>query len=204
MKDEWRKGLQWGSVAWLAHIFVRHAYSLAIDAGYSLREAHHTVPPSEIIPTAAWGLAFALIWTRWSRIAAGAAIGLWALQSALACTVFPSAHEAVRAWAFGLPMVLPLLPVLAIPPERPRLTLALILVGRWRDAIRELAGWRWIAVAAGIYLLDRSANAALGCNSLDEAGVLRFALLPALQCFLPQAILFGLASLPRIHARATA
>jgi hypothetical protein len=204
MKERWSKGLQWGAVAWLAHIVGRQVYLLSLDARYALRDAHYSVPPSEFFAAAAWLVALLLLWTRWSRAAVGLAIGTWALQSATACAVFPDAHLAVRAWAFQLTTILPLLPLLVLEPERPRLTVALVLVGRWRDARRELAGWRWVAIAAGLYLLERSANRALGCNSLDQAGALRFALLPMLLAFVPQAALFGLAALPPLRAPTTA
>lgn len=55
-------------------------------------------------------------------------------------------HEDTLAW---LPLVLPVLPLVVLTPERPRLTAALALVGRWRDAARMLVGWRERAFELG-------------------------------------------------------
>jgi hypothetical protein len=78
-------------------------------------------------------------------------------------------------------------------PERPRRSLALLLLGRWRDALATLRGWRWLCVAAGGFLLNR-----LGWMVLtDRYYAYLWAILPAL--------LFGIAAIPAVRQeRATA
>lgn len=85
---------------------------------------------------------------------------------------------------FFLPMSLPLLPLLVLDPERPRVTLALVAAGRWRDAAEQLAGWRWLSVAAALVLLNRAGWEVLqGYEAESTAAFLIFglvALIPGL------------------------
>lgn len=92
---------------------------------------------------------------------------------------------------FWLPMSLPVLPLLFMAPARPRRTLALLLVGRWRDAVAELEGWRWLFVAAGTVLLNR-----VGWIVLDGYYARGWVLIAAL--------LFIVAAIPRRHDLARA
>ena len=65
------------------------------------------------------------------------------VQLAAGITEAARFDDGTIAW---LPLVFPLLPLAIMVPDRPRLTAALALLGRWRDVGRTLAGWRWIAM----------------------------------------------------------
>jgi hypothetical protein len=152
--------------------------SAAWLAGYSLLAA-------------VWLAALALTWTRWSRV--GVAVAM--VVQAVAGTVDAAGYEGPMhvAWAltFWLPMNLPLIPLLFMEPDHPRLTLALLAAGRWRDAVARLMGFRWLIVAAGVVLLNRA-----GWSALDGLWEYGWVLIPAL--------LFTLAAIPRLHKPATA
>ena len=77
----------------------------------------------------------------------------------------------------------------AVAPERPRLTLALAVVGRWRDAARSLAGLRWIPVAAAVLLLNRTTWRVLAWPVDALGGGLFFDPWVILSVFAPLAVL---------------
>ncbi len=180
----------WGGVAWLAYV-----------AGCSLTTAYHSAHYGfylpHLFPAAAWLAALALTWTRWSR--AGVAVAVVVQLAASVAEAMPLDDDTL-AW---LPLVLPVLPLVFMAPERPRLAAALALVGRWRDAGRTLAGWRWSVVAMGTFLLARSGERALHCWAYDVRWSLRFVPENIVIAFLPQAMLFGIAALPRRNSPAT-
>jgi hypothetical protein len=197
MRDQWSKGVQWGSVAWLVYV-----------TGSSLvrafHPAHYGAYLPQLLPAAAWLAGLALTWTRWSRAGIRVAIVVQAVAGTVQATSYPGDMPLAWALTFWLPMSLPLIPLLFVIPDRPRLTFALVFVGRFRDALRQLAGWRWVAVAAGIVLLNHAAWSASRWDVYGVDGVLRFDPWAVLTAFLPQAVLFGLAAFPRVRSPATA
>jgi hypothetical protein len=113
------------------------------------------------------------------------------------------------AWAltFWLPMTLPLLPLLFLAPERPRLTLAFAVVGRWRDADATIAGWSWVLVAAGLIALNRAGWNALEMHVWDPGmpeSVLRFEPVRFAAAFSTVAVLLALAAIPVMFQPSTA
>ena len=67
MKEQWKQGLQWGGVIWLAW--------LSLSSIAWLIDSVHTRPDvATLIKAIGWTVAFALAWTRWSRL--GVAIGI--------------------------------------------------------------------------------------------------------------------------------
>ena len=194
MKEQWLKGLQWGAVAWLVYV-----------AGSSLTAAFHSgVGASVLIPAAAWLTASAVVWTRWSRAGIGFGILVQAFGGMAQASTYSGEMRLGWALTFWLPMVLPLIPLLFLSPDRPRLVLALAGVGRFRDALRQLAGWRWIAVATGVALLNHAAWGASRCRVYGADGLLRFDPWAVVVAFLPQFVLFGLAAVPPARTPATA
>lgn len=184
MKDQWKQGLQWGAMTWLAYVT---AWSLTT----AYRSAHYGPYLPHLIPAATWLAALALTWTRRSR--AGVAVAI-AVQIAAGVTEAMRFDDGTFAW---LTLVFPVLPLVIMAPDRPRLTAALALMGRWRDAGKTLAGWRWIAVALGTLLLARSGERSLRCWEYDVSWTLHFAPGAILAAFIPQAFFFGIAALPR-------
>ncbi len=197
MKEQWIKGAQWGAVAWLAYVT---GSSLVM----AFRFSHDGAYLPALLPAAAWLAALALIGTRRSRAGVGIAILVQAVAGTVQARSYPGDLRLGWALTFWLPMSLPLIPLLFASPDRPRLTLALAVVGRWREALRQLTGFRWIAVATGIVLLNHAAWAASRSNVYGADGILRFDPWAVVTAFLPQAILFGLAALPQGRSSATA
>jgi hypothetical protein len=188
---QFRQGFQWGGVIWLVHVVVSSVRHIRAVNPFFL---------PYLIPAAAWALALALTWTRWSRIAVALAMvtQVWA---AVAMTA--GMHELGVTLSAFMPPCLPIVPLLFMVPEHPRLTAALALIGRFRDAAGTLAGWRWPLVAAGVLLLDRSGWAALSTSWSSEASI-RIPGQDILIAFAPQIVLFGLAAIPRRRVLATA
>lgn len=184
MKDQWKQGLQWGGVVWLGYL-----------AGCSLvmacRSAEFCLYLPYWLPAVAWLAALVLLWTRWAR--AGVAVAI-AVQVAAGVVEAFRFDEGTLTWPS---LMLPVLPLVFMEPERPRLTVALALVGRWRDASRKLAGWRWILVGVGTFLLARSGGRALHCWVYESDWTLHFDPEAVVNAFIPQAVLFGIAALPR-------
>ena len=183
-KLQFKQGLQWGGAAWLAY--------LAISSTGHLRAVNPLFLPY-LIPALAWPLAFMLAWTRWARLALAVAV-----VAQVCAAVAMTAHMGdlrVTLSAF-MPLCLPVLPLLFMGPERPRLTVALAVVGRWRDAARTLAGWRWLLVVVGVLLLERSGWAALS-STWSAEDWFRIPGQDILIAFSPQLLLFGVAALPR-------
>jgi hypothetical protein len=194
MREQWIKGAQWGAVVWLVYV-----------TGSSLMTAFHSgayLP--DLLPATAWLAALAFTWTRWSRAGVGVAIAVQALAGTAQASTYPGEMRLGWALTFWLPMSLPLIPLLFATPDRPRLTVALAFVGRWHDAVRQLAGWRWIAVAAGVVLLNHAAWGASRWKVYGLDGLLRFDPWAVAIAFLPQLVLFGLAAVPRLRSPATA
>lgn len=190
MKDQWKQGLQWGALAWLGWVAVRSAVAASHGAS--------------TVVAVAWLAALALTWTRWSRVGVGAALLVQAAAGISRAASYEGEMHVPWMLTFFVPMSLPLLPLLFIAPERPRLTLALAFVGRWRDAARSLAGFRWIAVAGGVLLLNRAAWRALGWRVDALDGELVFDPWAILTVFAPPAVLCVLAALPEKRPRSTA
>lgn len=152
MREQWKQGLQWGAAAvvarWLAPwIVYPFWWAMGQTENWQLMRA---------IYLGASVLIFALIvvtWTRCSRLAVAALVVYLAWQVEPDSATFPSVLAlrvicALRPYA----EIVAFLPLLFITPERPRLTVALALLGRWREAARTLAGWRWPLVAVGVFL----------------------------------------------------
>jgi hypothetical protein len=212
MKDEWTKGVQWGAMVWLVWL------SASLVFHSTLETAKYGAFLPHLLPTIAWSAALALTWTRWSRSGVALAIAVQIISGAFLADI-PVNYQyckiddgPVRSYldlqpllsAF-MPQILPAIPLLFLVPDRPRLTMALALVGRWRDAGRSLAGWRWVLVAAGVALLARSGLEGLDWWNFNEDGVPYFRAGAIGVAFAPQVVLFALAELPRLRwpARST-
>lgn len=95
-----------------------------------------------------------------------------------------------------LPCCLPLVPLLFMLPKRPVYTAALALVGRWSDAAREMEGFRWVLVAAGVIALRAGLPEAVRWWIIDENGRLAICGSNEASSMAPFVMLFGLAALP--------
>jgi len=190
-KLQFNQGLQWGGLAWLAYLVVTSLGHMRAD---------HPLFLPYLIPLIEWTLAFTLAWTPWSRVAV--ALAMVAQVGADIAITARMGEFRVTLAAF-LPLCLPVLPLLFMVPERPRITVAFALLGRWRDAARTLAGWRWVIVAIGVLLLERSGWASLSTTWSSEDWF-RIPGQDVLIAFAPQVLLFGVAALPRLRWPATA
>ena len=204
MKEQWLRGLQWGSLAavslaawqWLGGFILQ---PLLKSESYT---TYHLVCALGMI---AFSALAALTWSPLSRAYVLLLIGVVLVQSASMCaphyvcdgadagTIEPFSPR--RFVLQGAP-ALPMLPVLFVDPEYPRLTVALAFVGRFRDAARRLAGWRWMLVGVAVFFFNRTVIAAAGAVSWDE-GAIKFTTWGMLAALGPWASLLGLAALPR-------
>jgi hypothetical protein len=139
-----------------------------------------------------WLAAFVLIWTPWSRVGLAAALAVQAVAGTVDAAAYDGPMHLAWALTFWLPMSLPLLPLLFMQPQRPRLTLALLALGRGRDALALLTGFRWPLVAVAVVLLNRAGWAVLRGFRWEYGWVL----IPAL--------LFALAATPLLRRPVTA
>ncbi len=203
MKDQWKQGLQWGAVAavawWIAPYLVTPFYMLT-GAPASIR-VHYALCTAIAVPIAAL---IAITWSKVSRVAVLVllAVSLWQADP-MTSSVPVSPAYALVSFVFWHAAAVQFLPLLLVTPERPRVTVALALVGRWREALETLSGFRWIAVAAGVFSLDKTVLAVCAAMYAKD-GALRCNVSELLAALAPSAILFGLAALPRLRATATA
>jgi hypothetical protein len=201
MREQWTKGFQWGGVAWLACVA---ASSVLQVVRYSVEGVY----PPFLLMAAGWTFALALTWTRWSRVGVAAGILLQVYVGAILEAPIVQREDymfrGVMTESFlnlepllssFLPRCLPLLPLLFMAPAKPRYAVALALVGRWRDAVRELAGVRWMLVAAGIVALPFAAPEALQWWGINEDGRVDFQWASVARALAPCAVLFGLAAI---------
>jgi hypothetical protein len=206
MNEQWTKGLQWGALAALLCLTWQ---TLRADAGY-LAYFHDQAPyrlacALHAATDAILLGALALQWTRWSRLAILAVIVADLLMIGISWRGYPMTHSTVTGLPFATQAamfavssspVLGLLPLLVLEPEHPRLTTALALVGRWRDAARSLTGWRWILVALGVYLLGSAVESGLAAT-LGDDDTRTLVLWEIVESIAPCVAFFGLAALPR-------
>ncbi len=130
MREQWKQGLQWGAAAvvarwlapWIVYPFWR---AMGETENWQLMRAIHIGASVPIFAL------FVVTWTRYSRIAVAALVVYLAWQVEPDSSTFPSVLSlrviyAVRPYV----EIVSFLPLLFITPERPRLTVALALVGR--------------------------------------------------------------------------
>jgi hypothetical protein len=175
MREQWKQGLQWGAVAvvarWLAPWVVYPLWWATGEMGD--KESWRLMRTLDLGATVPIFALIVVTWTRYSRLAVAALIVVFAWQLEPTFATFPSSL-AVRVICVVRPYaeLVSLLPLLFITPERPRLTVALALLGRWREAARTLAGWRWPLVAVGVLLFRDVAGVfarSFGGMSADNA-----------------------------------
>jgi hypothetical protein len=158
IRNQWIQGLQWGGGAWLVWVaggaFLHASHCSLAPEPYFFVSVASLAQRSAL--AAVWIAALALTWTRWSRAGVAVAVVVQGVLGTIEAARYPGEMHLGWALTFWLPMSLPVLPLLFMEPERPRLTLALLAVGRWRDAIAQLSGWRWLGVAAAVVLLNRA------------------------------------------------
>ncbi len=200
MREQWSKGLQWGGVAWLAWV-------AASSVAHVVRYSSNGVYTPFLLMAVGWTFALALTWTRWST--QGVAVGILIQIYAGAILEAPIVQRedymfrGVMTESFlnlepllssFLPRCLPLVPLLILAPERPRYAAALALVGRFRDAARELSGVRWMLVAVGVLALPFAAPEALQWWGINVEGRVYFQWVGIAGALAPCAVLFGLAA----------
>jgi hypothetical protein len=193
IRNEWRQGLQWGGCAWLGWVAwssFLHAWHCPLFPGPDFLPSLGWFTYTRLL-AAVWIAALLLSWTRWSRAGVAVAIAMQAIVGSIGAAMKFDLWWSITVW---IPMSLPVIPLIFMEPERPRLTLALLMVGRWRDACAQLKGWRWLLVAVGTALLNRVGWSMLGTYYFVS---------PVPVWLLPP-LLFLLAAIPRRHKPATA
>jgi hypothetical protein len=185
-RNQWTHGLQWGACAWLGYIIAR-TLPTAVKYG----------DPLQVSMAGAWFVSAALflVGARWARGALGVAMLAQALYGTVTAIHFADTPDVPFVLRYFLPMSLPLLPLLWLGAERPRVVLAMIALGRWRDAGRELGGgraWVTVLVAVGLVSINHATWDVL--FDLDRGSV------DPLSLLLP-AVLFAIAAAATLAAR---
>lgn len=209
MREQWKQGIQWGSAAlvarWLAPwIVYPFWWATGESDDWRLMRA---VNLAAAVPVCAL---LVVTWSRYSRLVPLAIIAwvAWHVERQPLSEPTTISYAVVRSVAPYCEVV-PFLPLLVLTPERPRLTVALALVGRWREAARSLAGWRWVIAAIAVFLLgDAMSEIAPSFGGVVLDGASRTELIVSsdrlLAAFVPVLALFGIAAIPSRRARATA
>jgi hypothetical protein len=160
-RNQWSQGLQWGACAWLGYV-AWHAVLDFYDTPLGwMRDAF---PGSWYFAlrwflAPAWLLAIALIAAGSPRSRAVVGVGILA-QVVMGCAESGRPFgEFIPHWAMQnfLPMCLPLLPLVVLRVEEPRVVLALLALGRWREALARSGGFRTALVAAALVSLNHGA-----------------------------------------------
>jgi hypothetical protein len=160
-RERWSQGLQWGGCAWLGYI----AWQGSVD----LYQVHGN--PLPCLPGCWYSLlrwlavlamlgALALIalGSGWSRAMVGAVIFARLVNNS---TNARSYDEITPLVVLGEFLALsPLLPLVLLRVGEPRLVLALLALGRWREALARSGGLRTALIAAAVVSLHRGARAA--------------------------------------------
>ena len=168
-KQSFRLGLQWGALAWLGYIAVQ-----------SVRESSPLM--------FAWAAALGVLAcsSRWGR--GVVALGIFAqLACGLveAARIYPpevfadiSVHRLAMSWLWrsGVALCLPLVPLVAWRAEPLRVTVALLAMGRWRDAWTRSGGTVALLAAAPVIAINR-ATLDLCSDQLVPLGLVATALL---------------------------
>ena len=208
MREQWKQGLQWGAAAvvarwlapWIVYPFWR---AMGETENWQLMRAIHIGASVPIFAL------FVVTWTRYSRIAVAALVVYLAWQVEPDSSTFPSVLSlrviyAVRPYV----EIVSFLPLLFITPERPRMTVALALVGRWREVARSLAGWRWPLLGVGVFLFGDVAGifarSFYGMSLDNHPAVLCWNVRDTFYAIAPSLAPFVIAALPPWRRLATA
>ena len=152
VKNRWWLGLQWGASAWLGYV-VWHAcldaYHTPIDETLSLLPEHWFVAMSWVLAPA-WIVAAGLVLagSGWSRAFVAATILMRVIAGTARATSYGGVPDPAFTARFFLPMCLPLLPLVVMRADNPRVVLALAALGRWREAAARSGGAHAIFAAA--------------------------------------------------------
>ncbi len=216
MKEQWLKGIQWGSIAWLTwDAFATVNTNVHTIAQVHGRESHHVACAVYAVASIVAVVALALAWTRWSRLGAGVLIATEIVTVLIFYRGYPRPQLMIAGvpyvielpwsiWVASLSRSLPLLPLVFMAPERPRVAVAMALLGRWRDAFCQLAGWRWIAVAGAVFCVGDAMNAAFASSFEEARGLAGFLPLSFIAELGPCALLLGVSAFPLWRTSTTA
>jgi hypothetical protein len=156
IREQWSQGLQWGGCAWIGYRVALSVYEVAVR----WRWAPFARALQPIGPVAAlWlvALLFIAAGSRWARLAVAAAIlgqvafGLregaerWSADFPLAWVLIPI-----------VPVCVPALPLAFVRVESPRVVVALVVLGRWREAAARVGSVVPVLVAAGVFAGNRA------------------------------------------------
>jgi len=170
VKNRWLYGLQWGACLWLPYV-LRDAAQDFYYAGLS------HLP--EGWPRLWWTPFYVLIFPGW--LAAVALLVAGSRRARLAVTMMVLARIAVAAVEthamqmpdggaqYIVPLFLPLLPLVVLRVEEPRVVLALAALGRWREALARSGGVVALLVALAVLSTHLSAREAVWGSPVSDA-----------------------------------
>src|SRR5262249_11247990 len=119
--------------------------------------------PLRWIVALGWFVAMALVaaGSGWSRAAVGAAILAKVVLEGDGFGWTPT-FARISPWIIQalLLVALPLIPLVVSRVEEPRVVLALLALGRWREAYARSGGWRTALIAVAVVSIERGARAA--------------------------------------------
>lgn len=175
-RQQWLRGLEWGACAWLTYVAARTTLDVVWPTwqipfeGWDLPSLHSAqgFAGGTWLTAVLWLTALTLVaaGSRLARLGIAVAILAQAVIGAMQAvghTYAPREPAYVAAFVLSLflPMCLPLLPLVVLRVEEPRLVLALATLGRWREARARFGGLGPLAVALALLSLHAGANGLL-------------------------------------------
>lgn len=169
-KNRWGLGLQWGACSWLLYVvwraFVDFRLSLWSDV------ANHW-------PSSWWIAGFWLLFPGWLAVIAALAAGSRWARAGVALMIlgrvgvaYAQTH-ALQTTDTGaqlfVPLFVPLLPLVVLRVEEPRVVLALLALGRWREALARSGGVVALLVALAVLSTREASDQAMWFTSLPSA-----------------------------------
>ncbi len=154
-------GLQWGACAWLGYV-AWHAcldvWRTPLGETLTLLPEHWFIAMHWILAPA-WIAAIGLILadSPWSRAFVAAAILMRVVVGAAHAASYGGVPDPAFTAGFFVPMCLPLLPLVLMRVEEPRVALALAALGRWREAAARSGGVRALLVAVAVLSVNHIA-----------------------------------------------
>jgi hypothetical protein len=163
-KNRWLLGLQWGACLWLPYVLW--------DAGIDFRSQIESLQDLiDTWPRFWWGLGYALFLPGWiATVVLLVAGSRWARPAVATMILLRVAEAGIHTYERQLghadatlfvSVLAPVLPLVVLRLEEPRVVLALAALGRWREALARSGGVVALLIALAVLSTHEAAFQAL-------------------------------------------